>query len=1122
MNRTFKTLWNDVRRSFVAVNETQNSHGKPSKTVVALTATAVILGATAASAAYVEQGRLGSTSSWESAEYGSDGYISQKKNQHGLVHVNASTAYAEGYTGKGVLIGVVDSGALLSHSELSGGRIFGVTASGEYSHTGTRYPFYDLKQGGPKLPDGTMAKGDYTKGEAFNVNGDWILGVNDAHGTHVTSVVAGSRDGQNSHGVAFDADIAVGNTGGSDNMNYGPYQDYGYFYAVWDAVGATGAKVINNSWGTNIRINDSTSEHYDVGKHFGSDDGSQEPTLGNRIRPEGSEEEYFLFMKDAEANGGKNFMDAAYEVAAKYGLVQIFTNGNRQFQNPYYRAAYAYYNPEAEKYWIAAGGVDVDEQGNEQVMGWGKTWTGTGAVSEAEGKTNAYNRSGIAKWWGIASATNVLGANVNSTTGEASNRQAGGASNAAPHIAGAMAVLLQRFGTYMDVTQVRDVMFTTARQHQLNDPTKLLPGISQEEAGAPEDDYGWGIVDLGKAIYGPGQFFGTFDVTMNGIADQWDNDITDQAIQLRGKEDALEKAELETRIAQLKAPTKQTDEVRWELGYKQKRLAAIAERERQGYTGKLIKRGNGLLTMTGVNTYTGGTEIYGGTVAGLTESFGSGNVVVKKGATVELHKSFDVTHAGKIDWETTTVTGTAADNTDDAKIVLEAGSTLALAGENISINSLTTNGKASVKASGFTKDQLAGLWSGATKQLAVSAAVVNIDPNVATNLTAGTSDYALFETTGVKVEQNSVTAQLTKSDKTVASFGADANSAAVGAAIESVADSAVMSELVAASAGEISQTLTSLSNDLHLAAQNATLLNSALVARTIKDQASAYGEARRADFENGATLWATGMGSWGSVDAGGASVDMDVDTYAGFIGGEMPYGDGNKVGVFFGYGSTDFDASSDGKIESDDLHFGVYGENTFNAVGVTYGLAYTQQDRDAKRTLVLGQSVAGSALSYDADVLQVFGEVSYKGFSTDTFQVEPYAGVSFIRASADDLSEKVGGHAVKTELEDQNLGLFNIGVRGAMPFTAGTVAMKVKGDVGYMQFVGDNEAEAKMTIGDAGTAKLTGEKLSGLATVGFGIDAAVGQNVTLGVSYTGAFGSDIKSHGIGANIRIRF
>lgn len=237
---------------------------------------------------------------------------------------------------------------------------------------------------------------------------------------------------------------------------------------------------------------------------------------------------------------------------------------------------------------------------------------------------NTYNRAGIAKWWGIAAPTNVLGANVNSSTGEASMSQAGGTSNAAPHIAGAMAVLLQRYGTYMDVTQVRDVMFTTARQTQLNNPDELLPGISESEFGAPEDDYGWGIVDLGKAIYGPGQFFGTFDVTMNGVDDQWDNAITEKAIVLRGVEDANEKATLEPRIAELKAKTTLTDKERWELQYKEKRLAAIEEREAQGYVGKLIKRGDGKLTMTAVNEYSGGTEIHGGTVAGMTESFGSG------------------------------------------------------------------------------------------------------------------------------------------------------------------------------------------------------------------------------------------------------------------------------------------------------------------------------------------------------------------------------------------------------------------------------------------------------------------------------------------------------------------
>lgn len=256
--------------------------------------------------------------------------------------------------------------------------------------------------------------------------------------------------------------MAVGNTGGTDNMNYGPYQDYNYFYAVWDAVGSTGAKVINNSWGTNIRINDDTSQHFEVGAMpEDKADGSNEPNYGTLVGIGGSEKEYFLFMADAEANGGKNFMDAAYETATKYDLIQIFTNGNRQFQNPYYRAAYAYYNPEAETYWIAAGGVDVDAAGNEKVMGWGQAYTGTG--KPASGK-------------------------------------AGGTSNAAPHIAGSLGVLFERFGSYMTATQVRDVMFTTARQTQYNNPAERLPGISETEFGAPEDDYGWGIVDLGKAI----------------------------------------------------------------------------------------------------------------------------------------------------------------------------------------------------------------------------------------------------------------------------------------------------------------------------------------------------------------------------------------------------------------------------------------------------------------------------------------------------------------------------------------------------------------------------------------------------------------------------------------------
>ena len=36
MNKTFKTLWNDVRRCFIVANEAQKSHGKPSKLLLLL------------------------------------------------------------------------------------------------------------------------------------------------------------------------------------------------------------------------------------------------------------------------------------------------------------------------------------------------------------------------------------------------------------------------------------------------------------------------------------------------------------------------------------------------------------------------------------------------------------------------------------------------------------------------------------------------------------------------------------------------------------------------------------------------------------------------------------------------------------------------------------------------------------------------------------------------------------------------------------------------------------------------------------------------------------------------------------------------------------------------------
>ena len=123
MNKTFKTIWNDARRCYIVANEAQKSHGKPSKSAVALAVAATaVLTMGAAQAAYVEQGLKATASfnvdaavaSWETDEYQAD---------WGLAAMNASKAYALGFTGQGVTVGVMDSGALLqAHPDLAGDR----------------------------------------------------------------------------------------------------------------------------------------------------------------------------------------------------------------------------------------------------------------------------------------------------------------------------------------------------------------------------------------------------------------------------------------------------------------------------------------------------------------------------------------------------------------------------------------------------------------------------------------------------------------------------------------------------------------------------------------------------------------------------------------------------------------------------------------------------------------------------------------------------------------------------------------------------------------------------------------------------------------------------------------
>lgn len=1127
MNRVFKTKWSVAHQEYVVTDEKHTTKTKAAKSAVALAVAALMLGAGAASAAYMapkggsqDPGFVANNStqvdaakeSWETAEY--------NKNW-GLKAMKASSAYALGYYGQGVKVGMMDSGFLTTHQELSGDRWHTVKFEGTYSQSGERYPQYAFKDEYGR-PQNNGDTGKYNKGDKFSVDGAYNPDFNDNHGTGCAGVYAGNRDGVGMHGVAWGSEFYSANTGGTDSTNYGPFLDYNFFKAGYDALVNSGVKIINNSFGTNLKQVD---ENGKIVTYYQS---GPELTTVKDI-----EYEYFLFKKQYNNNDadpelkGKSFVDAAWDAVKGKDVIQVFTNGNNDRANPYHRALYPYFNPEAEAQWIAIAGL-------EQVN--------SSTDPDNYQLKEKFNEAGYAKYWTLSGP----GMNGNTANIKGDDQYGGysGTSMAAPFISGAFGVLASRYQD-MSAVQVREVLLTTAN-HKNADGTDMKGwanvNTTTPAEGEVSDRMGWGVPDLEKGMYGLGQTLGKFDYNLRSELDVWSNDISQVALDQRYREDiawlksVTEDGTIDGKVVVSDNPSdyKLTndydlagiadknisleDAKKWRLEYYEKRAAAIRDKINNGlYNGSIVKRGEGTLVMTGSNTYRGGTTVEGGKLLGYSNSFGvsgddgkaNGKVVVN-GGTFGILETYNDQFTMKGDIE-------RGEGTHSVDVVVNAGGTFQItAGQNVTMGTLEFKEGAGFTVGSEDVDVLKEAYAGTAQTGTVTTTGVT-----GADLAVANPDYAFFKTE-LKAEGNKLTGTLSRDEtKSFATYAQNANGHAIASALEGAAGGALFDAMIGATKGDVAKTYNSLGDDFILNTRNAGIVNGMTLSRAIKDQAVGIGEGRKVEMADGtARLWATGVGSWSTLDYGQS--DIDSDFYAGLFGAEVDVFSATKLGLFFGAGSTDNKAGGN-KVESDDIHFGAYGVTNFSdVVNATYGFVYSHQSADATRALQVGSQLGMNAFSGDTDITQIFAEAAYTGLNTDAYSIEPYFGLSWIHAESDGFNEQVGTMAFSTTTEDQDVQVTTLGVRGAIPFTMGATKVALKGDVAWNHFFGDTEAEASMNLAGSGVARLKGGELGDMASVGLGVEAQVGKMTTMGLSYTGAYDGDITSHGISANVRFNF
>lgn len=158
--------------------------------------------------------------------------------------INAADAYAQGYTGKGVTVGVTDVSVVnFAHPEFAG------------------------KDNNTVVHD--VLNGNYGNLTWSNLN----------HATHVAGIVAANKDGAGMHGVAFNAGIASSSAAALYDQVNSPYEAPGFSTAIsmYDYyLTNPDIKIINNSWGSpgvHISTIQNENDFYDSQSGAANDDG---------------------------------------------------------------------------------------------------------------------------------------------------------------------------------------------------------------------------------------------------------------------------------------------------------------------------------------------------------------------------------------------------------------------------------------------------------------------------------------------------------------------------------------------------------------------------------------------------------------------------------------------------------------------------------------------------------------------------------------------------------------------------------------------------------------------------------------------------------------------------------
>ena len=1075
-------------------------------------ACALLLGFGAAANAQ-DSGQAGDPDSWMTDEFLAD---------WGLDAIGAQHAYARGLTGQGIKLGVLDTGTSAAHSEFAGsGRLQSITF--QY---------------------------DYGDGFVFDVDGSAGYLVFGDHGTHVGGTIAASRNQDGTHGVAFGADLVAGSVGGIADTDIlmplliGDVNEWVAQYGLPAVSEEELRSVMPDRWGLDF-LDDIMATNYDMMAEQGVR--AINNSWGYSIEPGSTFDDVAAIYEQI-----KDFptIEAAARAVRDHDTLFVFSAGNDSAADPETgepilthtdpMGALPAFRPELADNWVTVVSLDenLERSGFSSICGQARDWCVSAPGGAITSSTfdhypfSDYRLRLVGEAISLANANGIPGATVEERlenlrlliaedpTWQAYFLQTGiditqqdafatalqdmpepaqdslyadysGTSMAAPHVTGALGLLMERF-PYLDNTQVRDVMLTTA--------TDL------GEAGVDEI-YGWGLVNLGKAIEGPGMLRVDTEVVMNVAAggekvwegpawDDWSNDIS--------------------------GPGRLT-----KSGIGWLRLSGD-----NSFAGATVKQG--VLELDGDNALAGDVTVDGGMFqldgsldgSALTVNGGAANIngTLRNGATLVAAGGI---LGGIGTLGDTTVHGTVAPGnsigtlTIDGDYVQGAGSTFLVELEPPSAaDLLDVTGTATLQGGHVQVVQSPGSYVlGQTYNILSAAGGVS---GTFSGVDTGTwnTPFLAFD---LAYAPDAVTLDVARG-AAFASVAGTTNQIATATALDALPDgNELVQKLVMLQEAPAVAAFDQLSGELYPSLRSALIDASRMPRDAVLDRARATsdGFSRQTweDAPNGA--WAQVYSTGGNLNADGNAERIDHDSSAILAGYDRQFDAGWRVGAMIGSGRTDFSVRSRGSEgDAQTRHFGVYGGGAWGGFGVRAGWVYAIHDIDTERNVAFEGFSDRTDADFDGRTRQAVIEAGYR-FDQGRWEAEPFLQYADVRMSHDRIVEQGGAAALTGDSSDSKVGIatvggrFNVNLKGSQQEQTW---LSLRGMLGYRKTSGDRLPETRVAFAGGPAFEVAGAPLTDDAIVAeAGLAARTSASTLLEVGYSGQFADEGKDHG--ANLR---